>query len=324
MNSIETTFTFGREQTFDNLTIVPLLGTSSSDPGYDTLDEALARGALHITEVTESGSVPEIKVRNDGRRPVLIIDGEELVGAKQNRTVNLTILVGPVSELIVPVTCVESGRWHARSRNFSASPRTHFAAGRAAKSTQVSDSLLREGVARADQSEVWSQIAAMSASLEARSATSAMSDIFEAQARPVESFVRGLPVVENQVGAVFVLNGEPAGVDLFDNVRTFRTLGPKILRGYALDAIDRRAGGSASASGVPASHVQTGVRHFMRSVLAAPRTPFAAPGLGQTWRLFAPGISGGGLDAGDSLVHLSAFTVDSSWLRKPRGESSAT
>ena len=68
MNSIETTFTFGTEQSFDNLTIVPLLGTSVSEPDYDTLDQALARGTLHITEVTEAGSVPEIKVRNDGQR----------------------------------------------------------------------------------------------------------------------------------------------------------------------------------------------------------------------------------------------------------------
>ena len=49
MTSIETTFTFGTEVKFESLTIVPLLGTSSSEPDYDTLDAALARGTLHIT-----------------------------------------------------------------------------------------------------------------------------------------------------------------------------------------------------------------------------------------------------------------------------------
>jgi hypothetical protein len=93
MNSIDTPFTFGAAVTFESLSIVPLLGTSLSEAPYDTLDAALGRGTLHITEVSESGSVPEIKVLNRGRQPVLIIDGEELVGAKQNRTVNLSILV---------------------------------------------------------------------------------------------------------------------------------------------------------------------------------------------------------------------------------------
>jgi hypothetical protein len=310
MSSIETTFTFGTEVTFESLTIVPLLGTSSSEPDYDTLDAALARGTLHITEVSESGHVPEIKVLNDGQLPVLILDGEELVGAKQNRTVNLSILVPPNANVVVPVTCVEAGRWSHKSRSFSSSSRTHFAAGRAAKSSQVSASLLRHGVARADQSQVWQEIAHKSARLQAHSATSAMSEIFERQATAIEDFVRGLPVVEHQVGAVFILNGEPKGVDLFDNPRTFRSLMPKILRGYALDAIDRRSNPLPDVSSSTAHPgTKTVAEAFVRQVLDAPRTQFAAPGLGHTWRLFAPEVAGGALMANGNLVHLSAFRV---------------
>jgi hypothetical protein len=309
MSSIETTFTFGTDVTFESLTIVRLLGTSSSEPDYDTLDAALARGTLQITEVTESGHVPEIKVRNHGQRPVLIIDGEELVGAKQNRTVNLSILIPAAADVIVPVTCVEARRWSHRSRSFAASPRTHFAAGRAAKSAQVSESLLRAGVARADQSQVWDEIAQKSARLQAYSETSAMSDIFEHQADTVESFVRGLPVAEHQVGAVFILNGEPKGIDLFDNPRTFSALITKIVRGYALDAIDSSFNPAPRGSSSPLAggESQARAKEFVRQVLDAPRTPFAAPGSGETWRLFAPQLAGGGLSTGGTLVHLSAF-----------------
>jgi hypothetical protein len=308
MSSIETTFTFGTEVTFESLTIVPLLGTPSSGPDYDTLDAALARGTLHITEVSESGQVPEIKVLNEGQLPVLIIDGEELVGAKQNRTVNLSILVPPTANVIVPVTCVEAGRWSLKSRSFSSSSHTHFAAGRAAKSSQVSESLLRHGIARADQSQVWRDIEKKSARLQAHSATSAMSEIFERQGTAIEDFVRGLPVVEDQVGAVFFLNGEPMGVDLLDSPRTFRLLMPKILRGYALDAIDRRSNPLPhDSSSTSRPTMKTRAEEFMRQVLDAPRTQFAAPGLGETWRLFAPQVSGGGLTAGGKLLHMSAF-----------------
>jgi len=310
MSSIETTFTFGTEATFENLTIVPLLSRSSSEPDYDTLDAALARGTLHITEVSESGHVPEIKVLNEGQLPVLIIDGEELVGAKQNRTVNLSILIPATADVVVPVTCVEAGRWSHKPRSFAASSRTHFATGRAAKSAQVSESLLRSGIARADQSQVWNEIEQKSARLQAHSATSAMGDIFERQTNAVEAFVRGLPVVEHQVGAVFILDGEPKGVDLFDSPQTFRSLMPKILRGYALDAIDRR---SNPLPGVSSSTANPGTKTvadaFVRQVLEAPRTQFAAPGLGHTWRLFAPQVAGGALMANGNLVHLSAFRV---------------
>lgn len=46
-----------------------------------------------ITEVSEQGVVPQLRFVNRGRVPVLLVDGEELLGAKQNRIVNLSILV---------------------------------------------------------------------------------------------------------------------------------------------------------------------------------------------------------------------------------------
>jgi hypothetical protein len=308
MNSIDRPFTFGTAVTFDNLTILPLLGTSSPEVHYDTLDAALGRGTLQITEISESGSVPEIKVLNTGPQPVLIIDGEELVGAKQNRTVNLSILIPPAANTIVPVTCVEAGRWSARTRSFSSAPRTHFAAGRAAKSSQVSASLMRDGVARADQSQVWSEIARRSERLQVHSKTAAMSDIYERRSTAIESFVRELPIADQQVGAVFLLNGEPRGVDLFDSPDTFRSLMPKILRGYALDAIDLRASSPDQSSPREAADViETRAKDFVREVMDASRTQFPSPGFGETWRLFGPQLSGGGLTLDGTLVHMSAF-----------------
>jgi hypothetical protein len=133
--------------------------------------------------------------------------------------------------------------------------------------------------------------------LQTSSATDAMAEMFDAQAGAVESFVRGLPVADGQVGAVFILNGEPLGVDLFDCPGTFRSLFPKILRGYALDAIDDRSS-RVLREFISAVAIEEGVtrgKQFMRAVLDAGRKPFDAPGVGATWRLSAPQVSGGGL-----------------------------
>ena len=43
-----------------------------------------------ITEVSEGGSVPELRVVNKGDARILVLDGEELRGAKQNRVLNTT------------------------------------------------------------------------------------------------------------------------------------------------------------------------------------------------------------------------------------------
>jgi hypothetical protein len=86
------TLTLSRPQSAGELTVLPLLRPGTAEPGYLTLGEALARGLTRVTEVSEGGSVPQLLFINDAMRPVLLLDGEELVGAKQNRVLNLTVL----------------------------------------------------------------------------------------------------------------------------------------------------------------------------------------------------------------------------------------
>ena len=55
---------------------------------YLTLDEALVSRTARAGEVSDGGSLPELLFRNLGERPVLLVEGEELVGVKQNRAFN--------------------------------------------------------------------------------------------------------------------------------------------------------------------------------------------------------------------------------------------
>ena len=70
----------GRKQSFKNLTVYPLLSTYSVPLDYLTLDEALSGNVLDIVEVDRDGSVPDLKVKNNSARMILILDGEEFVG----------------------------------------------------------------------------------------------------------------------------------------------------------------------------------------------------------------------------------------------------
>lgn len=92
------------------MALYPLLSTHALDLEYLLLDEALADGSIEVEEVDNSGSVPELKVINNSPQMVLILDGEELVGAKQNRIINTTILIQGKSTTVIPVSCVEQGR----------------------------------------------------------------------------------------------------------------------------------------------------------------------------------------------------------------------
>jgi hypothetical protein len=324
--------TLGPDIIVRNLTMIPLLTTElpagpptapaverRKDPRrqgdaparsfeYVTLDDAIAAGATEVREVSEGGSVPELRVVNRGTLPVLIVDGEELVGAKQNRVVNLSILVPADTDLIIPVSCVEAGRWRARSRAFATAPRAQYASGRAKRMIQVTESIRDRGVHDSDQAEVWADIAAKSARLEAKSPTSAMEALYLDHSSAIDAFVNGCQPLDRQVGALFSIAGSLVGFDLFDRESTLRKMLPKLVRSVAVDALDR-ATTERDAPPAPPISVRPLARLFLAAIGAAPVHQGKAVGLGEDLRLSSPGLTGAALVAEGAVVHLSAFQL---------------
>ncbi len=296
----------GQPTAYRNLTVFPLLGSRISATEYLTLDEALSQKSAQITEVSESGSVPELKFINSGGKPIFLLDGEELIGAKQNRILNLSILVPAGVTLIVPVSCVESGRWHHRSRQFSSAPRAHYAEGRARKMSQVSASMRSTGRRTSDQGAVWQNISEKFAKFDSVSETSAMSDIFEQEAGRLEDYVKSFSVLETQNGAIFAIDGQVVGLDLFDSPETLRKLFPKLLRSYGLDALERtRSKPRDSETECPPAKVND----FLNKVTQAKQEEFPAIGEGKDIRLTGQALAGAALATDDRIVHLSAFSI---------------
>lgn len=293
----------GQETTFRNLTLFPLLNGGIQQPDYLTLDEALAQGVAKITEVSEGGSVPELKLVNDCDRAVFLLDGEELVGAKQNRILNLTILAPAKETLLIPVSCVEQGRWHYASAEFTSAPRTHYAGGRAMKMSQVTQSLETTGSRHSNQGEVWQDIAQKTSRMRSSSPTHAMAAMYEQHSTNIEDYVSAFAAMTGQVGALFAINGKIIGFDLFDYTATLEKLLPKLVRSYALDALDNQVDNSPSLS------TET-VEEFLQKVTQAEAKTFPATGIGEDVRFMGAKLTGGGLIAMERVVHLSAFTVE--------------
>ncbi|CAN5545299.1 hypothetical protein BH20ACT23_BH20ACT23_08970 [soil metagenome] len=142
------------------LTLVSLFGGAPTKE-YVLAAEAFADGLLTINEVDE-GSVPQLALTNEANLPVLLLDGEHLEGAMQNRIVNASVLVAANSETQLPVACVEHGRWHYEERE-DFSPGDDFAYGglgaKNASARAVSARVM--GQRSVDQGEVWADISTL-------------------------------------------------------------------------------------------------------------------------------------------------------------------
>jgi hypothetical protein len=219
-------FELGNPTAFGGLALVPLFPASDAQLEYIGLDEAAASG-LAVTEIDEAGSVSNLFISNSLEVNVLLFEGEELVGAKQNRILDRTILVQARSKTPVPVSCVERGRWSYRSERFTPAPRTAYPDLRRAK---------REG---GGQSEVWSNVAAKSTRLDAWSPTDASEEMYVKRGASLEEYVVKLPRSEGQCGSIVCLAGRVVCLDFVGRSDVYAGLYSKLLRGYALDAIER-------------------------------------------------------------------------------------
>jgi hypothetical protein len=295
--------------TFLNLTVFPLVQQCDYVRNYRPLRESVTAGSAVVREVSESGSVPELLVENNGKESVLILEGEELIGAKQNRTANVTVLVPPGKTVRIPVTCVESGRWGYQTRAFAPSQQVHFARGRGNKMASVGESMKHSGSRRANQQDVWDDIAQKASRMQVSAPTGAMTDVFDAHRTRLEDYVGAFHPEPDQLGALFAIGDRIEGFELFDCSETFTEMLPKLIRSYAIDAIeDLRSHRPNPTEG--------DAETFLGLLRKARFETYSAVGEGTEVRLTAPGAIGAGLVVEGRVVHLAAFSATESTERE--------
>src|SRR5215218_10973887 len=105
-SNLTATVTIADPDVVGPLAVFPLIAAQPRTLRY----QAFTGGGVTLHELEEA-SVNDLLVSNALDVPVLLYEGEEVLGAQQNRTFDVSALVAPRSALRVPVSCVEAGRW---------------------------------------------------------------------------------------------------------------------------------------------------------------------------------------------------------------------
>ncbi|HEY3175190.1 MAG TPA: DUF6569 family protein [Candidatus Polarisedimenticolia bacterium] len=280
--------------------LIPMAGRAGApgylfqDPGYLSLDEALGRGALLVSE-KPSPTVPGLDVENIGERPVLILAGEILVGGKQNRILQSDLLLPPHSgRRDVTAFCVEHGRWTAGESSFGV-------AGAMAPAGVRQSAARRSAEA---QSDVWRAIGQVASEAGApASPTQSLHDVMkdpkvEARAAPrIESVKESLPA--DAVGMIAVANGTIYSFDLFCSAPLFEKYREKIVRAAMIGAPEQVLYFKAPA--------EPDVMGFLQAARQARAAYFGSAGLGSRVELTGGGVRGEALAVEGRAVHTALF-----------------
>lgn len=327
----------GEARAAGGLALVPIFGGRRAGT-YLLAEEAIAAGLVKVGE-RGGGVVPELEVRNLAPEPVLFLEGEHLVGAKQDRVLNVSVLVPANTKLAIPVSCVEAGRWAYRGQRRTSVERASSTPGvRRADAPAKEPSAavveqtfatpevrwtklrsvavnLREGGSRSDQGAVWHAVEERLVTSGTRSQTSSLRDAFVGRARDLDQILAaaGEPQPE-QTGVLACIGGRPVALDLLDRPEALARLWPRLVRAYALDALGRA---EAAVDGQE-------VERFLGRLRDAQITAHDAVGLGTEVVLTASGLVGSALVWERAVVHLAAFADGDERAAGPWSRSAAS
>lgn len=252
-------------------------------PKITTLDEAFDKCDVEIRELANP-DISEVLFDNQGDYPLLVLDGEEMTGALQNRIIASSNLIAARTSRTIPVICAEEGRWDeigGFATGFCSYPRIRaLLASKKINTQQV----------------IWREIDRKLTATKTISQSSSMHDIYNNLEEEILRYVEGFQSLNHKtIGFIGVAGGRILGCDVFSQPMTYRKFETKLIRSYALDAIEyqKKSRGSIDVAG------------FLNQVITkltnkrlGKRENFSVKGLG---------FSGQGIILQKQLIHLSAF-----------------
>ncbi len=305
----------GPLQQHANLEILPLLlldDVESGPPPFISLSDALTQETFSVKELDQGASVRSVQARNRGRVPVLVLFGEQMLGAKQNRAADASFLIPAYSSVVIHVSCVEKGRWHSGpGRSFRASRGVISSALRTKMARSVTESPEQGGRFKVDQDEVWSEVQKRVSLSGIDSATESYDDYQERWSKNMEEAIRAFTLYQRQVGFVAfrpASQQQPArvlGVEAVGRPETFMRQFYGLLRSYLLDAVDKAMCREIDAESAQDEFFEE-AKPFLRAVCDADYRVSRSPGCGEELRLDGTEVSGAAL-LHRGVVNLTAF-----------------
>ena len=215
------------QQVHENMAIIPLRTKRNYKIDLLTLEKGIELGLAKVKECEQS-QVNTLIVENKAVTPLILIDGEEVVGGDQNRIVSETIIIAPRSSMKIPVNCSEQGRWAYKKEFMNSEYIANYKTRRA-----------KEYARRANHSvqhTVWSSIHDVEEDNSFASPTSALSESYDNLRKNHNEIVKAFEIAEGQNGVLVIVDGEIKGFELFLNSDIYRQFHEKIIKSYLIDS----------------------------------------------------------------------------------------
>ncbi len=277
---------------------------------YIPAQRAIADDRVTVTEVSVGGTVNTLNVINHSGEFLFFMDGDILRGAKQNRTLNASLIIGPHMECKLPVSCVEAGRWFAKSKKFAAHD---FAAPSSLRAFKASSVTRRRRVSedfQSDQGGIWDHIAKLQKKEGVQSKTGDLGDLHSAKIGKLMTLLADIKPAPGANGLCAVENGRIRSIDIFHNPNLLSDAFKRLLNGVFMEMpLDLAAKSEDEPQPIAPGNLADLVQRAIGEARIDEIAPKPSVGLGTEQRFETAQTTGFQLMHDQRLVHLAVLTL---------------
>lgn len=226
--------------TCEKLRLIPILGNDTYRDAYKDMGElvpmnkALQDGRLKVKEQEGGATVNTLQVENISKDTIYLMQGEVVVGGKQDRMLAQDVIVPPGATMNIGAFCVEHGRWQAG------------ASGHEFKGTigVVGQKARRAAAVDKEQTRVWEEVAKDIKKNETDTRSGSYAHLmqdkeFQADRQRYREKLLGLPAANSDVVGVIAISGDKVvGLDVFATAGLFGQAFPQLVDAYIAEALN--------------------------------------------------------------------------------------
>lgn len=198
------------------------------------MNKALEDGRLKINEHAQGATVNTLQATNTSNDTIYLMQGEVVIGGKQDRMLARDVLVPPHATIDIAAFCVEHGRWTEEAEGGSFKSTIGVAAQDVRKAAAVDQ----------EQTRVWGAVSYYMTASDVASPSGSYAHLqenkdFGARRDALRSRSIGLPAAcIGMVGVVAVSGDRVIGCDVFASEALFKQAYPQLLEAYIAEALN--------------------------------------------------------------------------------------
>jgi hypothetical protein len=283
----------GTPVTRGGLSIFPVFTNAVVNRSVGAGIDAIGNGSVKLQE-RNGVEVPTLVASSESAAPVLFPQGDTVVGGRQDRTLNVSVLLD-VGETVIPVSCVEAGRWHDTG-SFSHSGTLAPRRVRRVAGDSVARHVRGGHGRQSDQGAVWRVVDAELHRTGTQSTSRAVRDLYRDDVDATRELA-DLGPLPGQAGVVVTRGQRVLGAELFATPELLECYWRSVIGSYTVDV------GRASRS-YPSA---TRALRFLDRISRSEAVDTVGVGLGEEHHVTTDRVVAHALTWEGELVHLAGF-----------------